>query len=122
MVKLFLKSRRTGLYLAVTREGDVGAGDKITVVESDPNACSVSLIFRLFGQVIPHVNATPDEIEKGLVAAGISQFAARSVRELDEETSRGYQAIVTPTVTNLTGRVPMSVEDFLQTTVPALVE
>jgi MOSC domain-containing protein YiiM len=48
MVKLFLKSRRTGLYLAVTREGDVGAGDKITVVERDPNACPVSLITHLF--------------------------------------------------------------------------
>jgi len=47
MVKLFLKSRRTGFYLAVTREGDVGAGDKITVVERDPNVCPVSLITRL---------------------------------------------------------------------------
>jgi NAD(P)H dehydrogenase (quinone) len=67
------------------------------------------------------VNVTPDEVEKGLVAAGIPQFAARSVRELDEEASRGYQAIVTSTVANLTGRVPMSVEDFLQATVPALI-
>jgi hypothetical protein len=52
------------------------------------------------------VNVTPDEVEKGLVAAGIPQFAARSVRELDEEASYGYQAIVTPTVKDLTGRVP----------------
>ncbi len=58
---------------------------------------------------------------KDLVAAGIPQFAARSVRELDEETSRGYQAIVTPTATNLTERVPVSVEDFPQATVPALI-
>ena len=79
------------------------------------------IISRLSGKSIQHVNVTPDEVEKGLVAAGIPQFAARSVRELDEETSRGYQAIVTPTVANLTGRVPMSVEDFLQATVPALI-
>lgn len=78
-----------------------------------------SVLSRLSGQSIQHVNVTPDEVEKGLVAAGISQFAARSVRELDEETSRGYQAIVTPTVTNLTGRVPTSVEDFLQRIAPA---
>jgi NAD(P)H dehydrogenase (quinone) len=80
-----------------------------------------STLSRLSGKSIQHVNVTPDEVEKGLVAAGIPQFAARSVRELDEESSRGYQAIVTPTVTNLTGRVPMSVENFLQTTVPALM-
>jgi NAD(P)H dehydrogenase (quinone) len=80
-----------------------------------------SVLSRFSGQSIQHVNVTPDEFEKGLVAAGIPQFAARSVRELDEEASRGYQAIVTPTVTNLSGRVPMSVESFLETTVPALI-
>ena len=80
-----------------------------------------STLSRLSGKSIQHVNVTPDMVEEGLVAAGIPQFAARSVRELDEETSRGYQAIVTATVTNLTGRVPMSVEDFLQTAVPALM-
>jgi NAD(P)H dehydrogenase (quinone) len=80
-----------------------------------------SILSRLSGKSIQHIDVKPDEVEKGLVAAGIPQFAARSVRELDEETSRGYQAIVTSTVTNLTGRVPMSVEDFLQATVPALI-
>jgi len=80
-----------------------------------------SILSRLSGKSIQHVNVTPNEVEKGLVAAGIPEFAARSVRELDEEASRGYQAIVTPTVTNLTGKVPMPVEDFLQRTVPALV-
>lgn len=80
-----------------------------------------SVLSRLSGKAIQHVNVTPEEVEKGLVAAGIPQFAARSVRELDEETSRGYHAIVTTTVANLTARVPMSVEDFLQTTVPPLM-
>jgi len=80
-----------------------------------------SVLSRLSGKSIQHVNVTPEEVEKGLMAAGIPQFAARSVRELDEETSRGYHAIVTTTVTNLTGRVPLSVEDFLQATVPALM-
>jgi NAD(P)H dehydrogenase (quinone) len=80
-----------------------------------------SILSRVSGKSIQAVNVTADEVEKGLVAAGIPQFAARSVRELDEEASHGYQAIVTPTVANLTGRIPMSVEDFLQATVPALV-
>jgi len=80
-----------------------------------------SILSRLSGRSIQHVDVKPDEVEKGLLAAGIPQFAARSVRELDEETSRGYQAIVTSTVTNLTGRVPMSVEEFLRAAVPALI-
>ena len=48
MVKRFLASGRTGFYLAVTREGEVGAGDEITVMSRDPNAVPVSEITRLF--------------------------------------------------------------------------
>jgi NAD(P)H dehydrogenase (quinone) len=75
----------------------------------------------LSGTSIQYINVTADEVERGLVAAGIPPFAARSVRELDEEAAHGYQAIVTPTVANLTGRVPMSVSDFLHVNVPALI-
>lgn len=48
MVKRFLASRRTGFYLAITREGEVGAGDEITVIARDPNAVPVSAITRLY--------------------------------------------------------------------------
>ena len=48
MVKRFLASARTGFYLAVTREGGVGAGDEITVIERDANIVPVSEITRLY--------------------------------------------------------------------------
>ena len=80
-----------------------------------------NILSRVSGKPIQAVNVTADEVEKGLAAAGIPQFTARSVRELDEEASYGYQAIVTPTVKDLTGRVPISVEDFLEASVPALI-
>jgi MOSC domain-containing protein YiiM len=48
MVKRFLASRRTGFYLSLTHEGDVGAGDDITVVARDSNAVPVSDITRLY--------------------------------------------------------------------------
>lgn len=48
MVKRFLASRRTGFYLAVTREGDVGAGDDIKVIGRDANEVPVSEITRLY--------------------------------------------------------------------------
>src|ERR1700676_1368513 len=38
MVRRFLASGRTGFYLAVTREGEVGAGDAIKVISADENA------------------------------------------------------------------------------------
>ena len=48
MVKRFLASGRTGFYVAVSREGEVGAGDDITVLSRDPNAVPVSEITRLY--------------------------------------------------------------------------
>ena len=48
MVKRFLASGRTGFYVAVSREGEVGAGDEITVMSRDPHAVSVSEIVRLY--------------------------------------------------------------------------
>ncbi len=48
MVKRFLASARTGFYLAVTREGEVGAGDEMRPLASDPNAVPVSEITRLY--------------------------------------------------------------------------
>jgi len=48
MVRRFMASGRTGFYFAVTREGDVGAGDEIKVISRDENAVPVSEITRLY--------------------------------------------------------------------------
>lgn len=48
MVRRFLVSHRTGFYLAITREGDVAAGDEIRCVARDPNRVPVSEITRLY--------------------------------------------------------------------------
>lgn len=48
MVKRFLDSRRTGYYLAVLREGEVGAGDEVRLIGRDSEAVSVSEITRLY--------------------------------------------------------------------------
>jgi MOSC domain-containing protein YiiM len=48
MVKRFLASGLTGFYLAVLREGDVGAGDEISLLSHDSDSLSVSAITRLY--------------------------------------------------------------------------
>jgi MOSC domain-containing protein YiiM len=48
MVRRFLASGRTGFYLAVTREGEVGAGDEMKVLSRDPNGVPISEIVRLY--------------------------------------------------------------------------
>jgi MOSC domain-containing protein YiiM len=48
MVKRFLRSGRTGFYLAVLREGDIGAGDSIELLAEDGNRITVADIVGLY--------------------------------------------------------------------------
>lgn len=48
MVKRFLASRRTGFYLSVAREGEVGAGDAIELLARDAAAVTVAAVTRLY--------------------------------------------------------------------------
>lgn len=50
MEKRFFTSRRTGFYLAVAREGEVGSGDEIKAIARDPNGVPVSEITRLYAE------------------------------------------------------------------------
>jgi MOSC domain-containing protein YiiM len=50
MVKRFYASGRQGFYVAVTREGEVGAGDEMTMVGRDAKAVPVSEITRLYAE------------------------------------------------------------------------
>ena len=48
MVKRFLASGLTGFYLAVVREGEVGANDEVTFLGREPESITVSTITRLY--------------------------------------------------------------------------
>ncbi len=48
IIKRFLRSGRTGFYFAVSREGDVGAEDRIELMSRDPTTVSVPDITRLY--------------------------------------------------------------------------
>lgn len=48
IIKRFLKSRRTGFYFAVAKEGMVAAGDEIKLLSRDPSNITITDIVRLF--------------------------------------------------------------------------
>lgn len=48
MVKRFLDSGRSGFYLAVAVEGDVAAGDAITLLERHPATVSIPELLRMY--------------------------------------------------------------------------
>jgi MOSC domain-containing protein YiiM len=48
MVKMFLKSGRTGFYLAVTREGETAAGDRVEILAPARDSLTIADIVRLY--------------------------------------------------------------------------
>jgi MOSC domain-containing protein YiiM len=48
MVKRFLQSGRTGFYLSVSQEGEVSAGDSVTLVARDDDALTVADLVGLY--------------------------------------------------------------------------
>ncbi|PYK82781.1 MAG: MOSC domain-containing protein [Verrucomicrobia bacterium] len=48
IIKRFLASRRTGFYFAVMREGMVGAGDDVELIEREQQEISVADVTRLY--------------------------------------------------------------------------
>jgi MOSC domain-containing protein YiiM len=48
ILKRFLESGLTGLYFAVRKEGEVGAGDSIEIIKRDVNELTVSDVTRLY--------------------------------------------------------------------------
>jgi MOSC domain-containing protein YiiM len=50
ILKRFLASGRTGFYLSVEREGEVGAGDEIELVGRDENNVTVADVVRLYAR------------------------------------------------------------------------
>lgn len=72
MVKRFWVSRRTGFYLAVTREGEVGASDEMRVISRDPNSVPVSEITRLYAEK-RYSNADEDWAQRALRVAALPE-------------------------------------------------
>lgn len=48
VVEKFRAARRMGIYFAVSREGEVGEGDRLELVARDPSAVPISEITRLY--------------------------------------------------------------------------
>jgi MOSC domain-containing protein YiiM len=80
MVRRFLASRRTGFYFAVTREGEVGAGDEIKLVTRDPNAVPVSEITRLY-IARTYNDADVDSLRRALRVAALPESWKGHFRE-----------------------------------------
>ena len=72
MVKRFFVSGRTGFYLAVASEGEVGAGDETRVISRDQNGVPVSEITRLYAEK-RYSNADVTWVQRALRVAALPE-------------------------------------------------
>jgi MOSC domain-containing protein YiiM len=85
MVRRFLASGRTGFYFAVTREGEVGAGDAIKLIDRDPNAVPVSEITRLY-IAKEYTDGDVTAVRRALRVAGLPESWKEYFRERLQRT------------------------------------
>ncbi len=67
MVKRFLRSGRTGFYLALAREGEVTIGDTVTLIARHDLAISVAAIVKLSWSLWSYQWTPDEEGETGMV-------------------------------------------------------
>jgi MOSC domain-containing protein YiiM len=77
MVKRFLDSRRTGFYLSVAVEGDLGAADTIEIVERHPAAVSIPELLRMYLKE----RVAPDRLREAIAIPGLSDSWRRDFQK-----------------------------------------
>ena len=82
IIKLFLRSRRTGFYFAVEQEGKVGAEDSIEFLGRDENAITVAELV----QVYLHRKKDQEAIGASSSDKSFATELARLFREQIEKT------------------------------------
>jgi MOSC domain-containing protein YiiM len=80
MVKRFLASGRTGFYCAVSREGEVGAGDEVVLVAREPHAIPVAEVTRLY-TLKTYGDADVATVERALQVAALPESWKAYLRE-----------------------------------------
>jgi MOSC domain-containing protein YiiM len=81
MVKRFHQSRRTGFYLAVLEEGEVGAGDAFELVRRDEQNVTVADIYGYYSGDVP----SPEMLRRALQIEALPGGWRRRFRESLED-------------------------------------
>ena len=71
------------------------------------------MLSRILGHGVMYVPASPDERRSALLAQGISEWFTELLLSLETSAEAGELGTVTPTLKELLGREPRSVEEFV---------
>jgi MOSC domain-containing protein YiiM len=74
VLKKFLDSGRSGIYFKVSKEGEVGAGDKIEQIGKDPNHITISDIVRLYVKDKDDITSMSRAVKVNALPEGWKQY------------------------------------------------
>lgn len=89
ILKRFLRSGLSGFYCAVHKEGDVAAGDPITLLHRDEHQVKVAEIMRLYDQDKPDPNILRHVVAVEALSASWRDHFLQRLRELTDAASAG---------------------------------
>lgn len=87
IIKRFLSSGRTGFYLAVLREGEVGAGDTIELLSRDSHGVTVPDIVRLYAKEKNNKELLHRALYVEALPEGWRRYFRKQIEKLDRSTS-----------------------------------
>ena len=83
IVKRFLESKRTGFYLRVLREGEVGQGDEIDFVEKQESGVSITEIVNLYSTDLQNHELLRRAIEVPALPHGWKEYFRKRLLNAD---------------------------------------
>ena len=98
--------------LALTRDGHEGKAYELTGPEAVTYDQAAAILSRAVGREIRHVKITPEQLRQGALAMGMPPAYVDALVDLDRAYAAGTLAGVTPAVKELTGRDPITFEQF----------
>ncbi len=97
---------------ALTTSGHEGQSYIITGSEALSHAQSASILSQVLGRTINYVDVPDDAVRQGMQGAGMPDPIVNALLELYASYKAGQAATVSPTVEQVTGKKPISFEQF----------
>lgn len=96
----------------LTEDGHLGKTYTLTGPEALSNQRIAEILSATLGREIRYVDLTPEQLKKALLDAGMSEWSANALLELDNLYRTSGASEVTGDVTQILGRKPRSYQEF----------
>ena len=89
-----------------------GKAYSLTGPEALTNAQVAGKLSRVLGRIIHYADVPPEDFRKSLLSAGVPEWSASALLDLQRLYREGGASLVDPTVERLMGRKATSFDDF----------